>query len=77
MKRRGSRVDVVLSITLALLATLGPLTALGRWTAEHGSAGKWIYLSFALPQGAGLGGVGAPAGRAGVWLKPVLGTMGT
>jgi hypothetical protein len=51
MKRRGSRVDVVLSITLALLATLGPLTALGRWTALHGSAGNWIYLSLALPQG--------------------------
>jgi len=51
MKRRGSRIDVVLSITLALLATLGPLTALGRWTALHGSAGNWIYLSLALPQG--------------------------
>jgi len=34
-----------------LLATLGPLTALGRWTALHGSAGNWIYLSLALPQG--------------------------
>jgi hypothetical protein len=51
MKRRRSRIDLVLSITLALLATLGPLTALGRWTALHGSAGKWIYLSLALPQG--------------------------
>ena len=51
MKRRRSGVDVVLSITLALLATLAPLTALGLWTAEHGSAGKWSYLAFALPQG--------------------------
>jgi len=51
MKQRRSTIDMVLSITLALLVTLGPLTALGRWTAAHGSAGAWIYLSFALPQG--------------------------
>lgn len=51
MKRHRSRVDVVLSTALALLATLAPLTALGFWTAEHGSAGTWYYLSFALPQG--------------------------
>jgi hypothetical protein len=55
MKRRRSQIDVVLSITLALLATLGPLTALGQLTAQHGSAGNWIYLALALPQGWAMG----------------------
>jgi hypothetical protein len=55
LSRRRSRIDVVLSITLALLAALGPLTALGQWTAQHGSAGKWYYLSMGLPQGWAMG----------------------
>ncbi len=55
MKRRRSRIDVVLSVTLALLAALGPLTAPGQWTALHSPAGKWNYLAFALPQGWAMG----------------------
>lgn len=45
----------MLSVTLALLAALGPLTALGPLMARFGSAGKWIYLAFALPQGWAMG----------------------
>lgn len=55
VKSRRSRIDAVLSITLAVLTALGPLTALGSWTARHGSAGLWIYLAFALPPGWAMG----------------------
>ena len=55
LKSRRSRIDVVLSITLAVLAALGPLTALGALTTRHGLAGFWIYLAFALPLGWAMG----------------------
>jgi hypothetical protein len=54
MKARRSLVAVV-SVTLALLTALAPLTALGRLMARHGSAGTWIYLASALPQGWAMG----------------------
>lgn len=44
-----------MSLALALLAALGPLTALGQLTARLGSAGVWVYLGYALPQGWAMG----------------------
>ncbi len=44
-------IAVALSITLGVLTALGPLTILGPLMARHGSAGTFIYLAIALPQG--------------------------
>jgi len=47
--------SVVASVTLALLAALGPLTEVGPLRAGYGLAGLWIYLVIFVPQGWAMG----------------------